>query len=143
MERAYKKGTLYAFLLVGLLTAVIVRRTRESILATISLVLGTICTIGLMFAFALPFNLGNVFGFPLILGAGAEFGLNVVLRYGEARHRGGARPPPSPLFSGAGHRATPRGGVRGPLVGPPPGPLRRRALLTPRPSAAPRRRPSA
>src|SRR5205823_1452352 len=41
MERAYKEGTLYAFLLVGLLTAVIVRRTRESVLATISLVLGT------------------------------------------------------------------------------------------------------
>ncbi len=99
MERAYKKGTLYAFLLVGLLTAVIVRRTRESILATISLVLGTICTVGLMFVFALPFNLGNVFGFPLILGAGAEFGLNVVLRYGEARHRGGPRFPRSTFFA--------------------------------------------
>src|SRR3989454_12314766 len=82
MERAYKHGTLYAFLLVGLLSAAIVRRTRESVLATTSLVLGTLCTVGLMFLFGLPFNLGNVFGFPLILGAGAQFGLNVVLRYG-------------------------------------------------------------
>ena len=99
MERAYKEGTLYAFLLVGLLTAVIVRRTRESVLATISLVLGTLCTVGLMFVFGLPFNLGNVFGFPLILGAGAEFGLNVVLRYGEARQHGGPRFPRSTFFA--------------------------------------------
>jgi len=47
----------------------------------------------------LPFNLGNVFGFPLILGAGAEFGLNVVLRYGEARQRGGPRLPRSTFFA--------------------------------------------
>ena len=46
MQRAYKQGTLYAFLLVGLLSAVIVRRTRESVIATISLMLGTLCTIG-------------------------------------------------------------------------------------------------
>jgi uncharacterized protein len=99
MEGAYKEGTLYAFLLVGLLSAAIVRRRRESLLATLSLVLGTLCTVGLMFVFALPFNLGNVFGFPLILGAGAEFGLNVVLRYGEARHRGGPRLPRSTFFA--------------------------------------------
>ena len=99
MERAYKQGTLYAFLLVGLLSAVIVRRSRESVLATISLVLGTLSTVGLMFVFGLPFNLGNVFGFPLILGAGAEFGLNVVLRDGEARQRGGPRLPRSTFFA--------------------------------------------
>jgi len=99
MERAYRQGTLYAFLLVGLLSAAIVRRTRESVLATISLVLGTLCTVGLMFVFGLPFNLGNVFGFPLILGAGAEFGLNVVLRYGEARQHGGPRFPRSTFFA--------------------------------------------
>src|SRR5207244_786645 len=51
------------------------------------------------FVCALPFNLGNVFGFPLILGAGAEFGLNVVLRYGEARQRGGPRLPRSTFFA--------------------------------------------
>ncbi len=99
MERAYKEGTVYAFLLVGLLTAVIVRRMRESVLAMTSLGLGTLCTVGLMFVFGLPFNLGNVFGFPLILGAGAEFGLNVVLRYGEARQRGGPRLPRSTFFA--------------------------------------------
>ena len=99
MERAYKEGTLYAFLLVGLLTAAIVRRTRESVLAMTSLGLGAVWSVGLMFVFGLPFHLGNVFGFPLILGAGAEFGLNVVLRDGEARQRGGPRLPRSTFFA--------------------------------------------
>ncbi|HZP43985.1 MAG TPA: MMPL family transporter [Candidatus Binatia bacterium] len=89
MERAYKEGTLYAFLLVGLLTVLIVGRLREAALATATLALGAVWTIGLMFVFGLEFNLGNVFGLPLILGAGAEFGLNVVLRYRECRAEGG------------------------------------------------------
>src|SRR5437773_3578518 len=72
---------------------------RESVLAMTSLGLGTLCTVGLMFVFGLPFTLGNVFGFPLILGAGAEFGLNVVLRYGEARQHGGPRFPRSTFFA--------------------------------------------
>jgi hopanoid biosynthesis associated RND transporter like protein HpnN len=92
MERAYKQGTLYAFLLVGVLTALTVRRVREAALAMIALALGTLWTVGLMSLFGLPFNLGNVFGFPLVLGAGAEFGVNVVLRYLEGREHGG------PLF---------------------------------------------
>src|SRR2546428_11002258 len=114
MERAYKHGTLYAFLLVGLLGAAIVRRTRESVLATTSLVLGTLCTVGLMFVFGLPFNLGNVFGFPLILGAGAEFGLNVVLRYAEARPHRRPRLSPTPLLPGPPHPPPPPGRVWGP-----------------------------
>src|SRR5262249_29893656 len=99
MEGAYKDGTLYALLLVGLLSAAIVRRTREGTLAMVSLVLGTLCTVGLMYVFGLPFTLGNVFGFPLVLGTGAEFGLNVVLRYAEARQRGGPRLPRSTFFA--------------------------------------------
>ncbi len=89
MERAYKQGTLYAFLLVGVLTALTIRRARETALAMIALGLGTLWTAGLMFLFGLPFNLGNLFGFPLVVGAGAEFGVNVVLRYVEGREHGG------------------------------------------------------
>src|SRR5438128_257620 len=99
MERAYKEGTLYAFALVGVLTALILGRGRETALAMISLALGTLWTVGLMFLFGLPFNLGNVFGFPLVLGAGAEFGLNVVLRYQEGRQRGGPLLPRSTFLA--------------------------------------------
>ena len=89
MERAYKEGTVYAFILVGLLSALLIRHLRETALAMLPLVLGTPWTVGLMYLFKLPFNLGNVFGLPLIIGAGAEFGLNVVLRYLEGREHGG------------------------------------------------------
>ena len=89
MERAYLQGTAYAFLLVGGLTFLMIRRVRESALALLPLVLGLVWTIGLMHLFGLKFNLANVWGLPLIVGASAEFGLNVVLRYLEGRRHGG------------------------------------------------------
>ena len=89
MQRSYQQGTVYAFILVGVLSALTFRRRRETTIAMLPLVLGALWTIGLMRVFHLPFNLGNVFGFPLIIGAGAEFGLNVVLRHLEERQHGG------------------------------------------------------
>ncbi len=89
MERAYLQGTAYAFLLVGVLSFLMIRRIRETLLALIPLVLGLMWTIGLMRLFGIQFNLANIWGLPLIIGASAEFGLNVVLRYLEGRSHGG------------------------------------------------------
>jgi len=89
MERAYKQGTVYAIILVSGLTALMLRRLRETLLALLPLALGLLWTLGLMYVFDLKFNLGNVFGLPLILGAAAEYGLNIVLRYMEGREHGG------------------------------------------------------
>ncbi|HET7341475.1 MAG TPA: MMPL family transporter [Methylomirabilota bacterium] len=89
MERAYKQGTLYAIILVSGLTALMLRRARETLLALSPLALGMIWTAGLMYVFDLKFNLGNVFGLPLILGAASEYGLNIVLRFMEGRDHGG------------------------------------------------------
>jgi uncharacterized protein len=89
MERAYKQGTLYAIILVSGLTALMLRRARETLLALSPLALGMIWTAGLMYVFNLKFNLGNVFGLPLILGAASEYGLNIVLRFMEGRDHGG------------------------------------------------------
>lgn len=89
MEKGYKQGTAYAFIVVAALAFLILRRLQETALAMLPLILGALWTVGLMYCFDLPFNLGNVFGLPLILGAGAEFGLNVVLRYREGLEHGG------------------------------------------------------
>lgn len=89
MERAYLQGTAYAFLLVGVLTLLMIRRARETLLALIPLVIGLLWTIGLMRLFGIQFNLANVWGLPLVIGASAEFGLNVVLRNLEGRSHGG------------------------------------------------------
>jgi len=89
MERAYKQGTVYAIILVALITALTIRRWRETLLALLPLALGLLWTFGLMYFFDLKLTLGNVFGIPLILGAAAEFGSNVVLRFMEGRAHGG------------------------------------------------------
>jgi len=89
MERGYQQGTAYAFILVGGLTALMIRRLKESLLALLPLAIGLLWTIGLMHLFGLKFNLANVWGLPLIIGTSAEFGLNVVLRYMEGRTHGG------------------------------------------------------
>ena len=89
MERAYRQGTLYAILLVSLVTGLTLRRTRETVLALLPLGLGLMWAFGLMYFFGLQFNMGNVFGLPLILGAAAEYGLNIILRFMEGRDHGG------------------------------------------------------
>jgi uncharacterized protein len=89
MERAYKQGTVYAIVLVSGLTALMLRRVRETLLALSPLAFGLVWTAGLMHVFDLKFNLGNVFGLPLILGAAAEYGLNIVVRFMEGRDYGG------------------------------------------------------
>jgi hopanoid biosynthesis associated RND transporter like protein HpnN len=89
MERAYYQGTIYAFLLVGLLSFLLIRRVKETLLALLPLVLGLLWTIGLMRVFGVQFNMANVWGLPLIIGASAEFGLNVIIRYLEGRAHGG------------------------------------------------------
>jgi len=89
MERAYLQGTVYAFVLVGALSLLMIRRWRETLLALLPLVLGLLWTIGLMKVFGIRFNLANIWGLPLIIGTSAEFGLNVMFRYLEGRSHGG------------------------------------------------------
>ena len=89
MERSYWQGTLYAIILVTAITALTLRRARETLLALLPLALGMLWTAGLMYFFDLKFTLGNVFGLPLILGAASEYGLNIVLRFAEGRDHGG------------------------------------------------------
>src|SRR5713226_7824256 len=90
MERAYLAGSLYAFVLVGGLSILMIRRLRESLLGLVPMVLGVLWTVGLMQAFGIKFNLANIWGLPLIIGTAAEFGLNVILSHLEGRaHQGG------------------------------------------------------
>jgi hypothetical protein len=89
MERAYRQGTVYALALVALISAVMLRRPRETVIALIPLALGTVWAAGLLSLFDFKLNLANVWGAPLIIGASAEYGLNIVARVMEAREHGG------------------------------------------------------
>jgi hypothetical protein len=89
MERAYLTGSVYAFVLVGGLSFLMIRRLRESLFGLVPMVLGVLWTVGLMQVFGIKFNLANIWGLPLIIGTAAEFGLNVILSNMEGRARGG------------------------------------------------------
>jgi hypothetical protein len=92
IEQAFRLGLAYAFVLVAGIAALMIRRLRETVLAMVPLILGTLWTLGIMQLAGLKFNLVNVWALPLIIGAAAEYGVNIVLRTLESgRHGGGPR----------------------------------------------------
>ena len=92
IERTFRMGLAYAFVLVAGIAALMIRRVRETVLAMVPLILGTLWTVALMQVAGLKFNLVNVWALPLIIGSAAEYGVNIVLRYLESpAHGGGPR----------------------------------------------------
>jgi hypothetical protein len=89
IRSGYFDGTLYALALVAAITAAFLRSIRGAALALIPLGLGVLWTLGLMHAVGLSFNLANVWALPLIIGTAAEFGINIFMRFREARRQGG------------------------------------------------------
>jgi predicted RND superfamily exporter protein len=89
IRRGYFHGTLYALVLVIVVTWAILRSARGTALALSPLGLGVLWTLGFMHAFGLEFTLANVWALPLIIGTAAEFGLNIYVRYHEGRETGG------------------------------------------------------
>jgi hopanoid biosynthesis associated RND transporter like protein HpnN len=86
---SFRLGLLYAFVLVAGIAALMIRRVRETVLAMVPLILGTLWTVGVMQMAGLKLNLVNVWAFPLIIGSAAEYGLYIVLRSLELPERGG------------------------------------------------------
>jgi len=99
VERAYFEGSLYAIVLIGVLSAVMLRRWSSATLAILPMVASTLWTIGVMRLLGLSFNLANVWALPLIIGASAEYGLNVALRHQEAVVDGGPVLPRSTVMA--------------------------------------------
>jgi uncharacterized protein len=92
IERAFHLGLAYAFALVAGIAALMIRRLRETVLAMVPLILGTLWTVGIMHLAGLKFNLVNVWALPLIIGSAAEYGVNIVVRSLELpAHGGGPR----------------------------------------------------
>ena len=91
IERTFRLGLAYAFALVAGIAALMIRRVRETVLAMVPLILGTLWTVAIMQLSGLKFNLVNVWALPLIIGSAAEYGVNIVLRSLESAHGGGPR----------------------------------------------------
>jgi hypothetical protein len=84
---SFRLGLAYAFALVAGIAAVMIRRVRETALAMVPLILGTLWTVGVMELAGLKLNLVNVWAFPLIIGSAAEYGLYIVLQCLESPER--------------------------------------------------------
>ena len=80
IESSFRLGLAYAFVLVAGIAALMIRRVRETVLAMVPLILGTLWTVAIMQLAGLKFNLVNVWALPLIIGSAAEYGVNIVLR---------------------------------------------------------------
>jgi len=89
IETSFRFGLACAFALVAGIAALMIRRARETALAMVPLILGTLWTVGAMQVAGLSFNLVNVWALPLIIGSAAEYGVNIVLRSLESRGHGG------------------------------------------------------
>ncbi len=89
IETSFRFGLAYAFVLVVGIAGLMIRRVRETVLAMVPLMLGTLWTVGAMRVAGLSFNLVNVWALPLIIGSAAEYGVNIVLRSVESRGEGG------------------------------------------------------
>jgi hypothetical protein len=86
---SFRLGLLYAFVLVAGIAALMIRRVRETVLAMIPLIVGTLWTVGVMQLAGLKLNLVNVWAFPLIIGSAAEYGLYIMLQCLESPEDGG------------------------------------------------------
>jgi uncharacterized protein len=89
IEKSFRLGLAYAFVLVAGIALFMIRRVRETALAMVPLILGTLWTVAMMWWTGLTFNLVNVWALPLIIGSAAEYGVNIVLRSLEASANGG------------------------------------------------------
>ncbi|HSF03941.1 MAG TPA: MMPL family transporter, partial [Solirubrobacterales bacterium] len=88
IRRGFFEGTLYALVLVAVITGVVLRSVRGIALTLAPLLLGILWTLGLMRLFDLRFTLANVWAVPLIVGTAAEYGLNVFVRFVEGHETG-------------------------------------------------------
>jgi hypothetical protein len=81
MKNGLVRAGLYAFAVIVLVLWLDFRGLREMMLALLPLVLGVLCTLGVLGLFGLPLNPANMIAFPLILGVGVDNGVHVLHDY--------------------------------------------------------------
>jgi hopanoid biosynthesis associated RND transporter like protein HpnN len=96
---AYARAGLYALVAIAVLTVLVFRAARPTLLALVPLAVGGLWTLGLMALFQVKFNVANLIAIPLIIAPAVESGIMIVQRY---REESGRSPRPAPLPTGTG-----------------------------------------
>jgi predicted RND superfamily exporter protein len=90
MTEGYQAGALYAVTGVVLITLLMFRAVRPTLLALIPLAVGAVWMLGLLGLLGVPLNAANLLFLPLIVGVGVHNGIHLVARFREIEKRGGA-----------------------------------------------------
>jgi uncharacterized protein len=95
---AFTQALVTALVAVALLTFLLMRSVRDSVLVLTPVLLGTLLTVAATVVFDMPFNFANVIALPLLLGICVDNGIHIV-----HRHRAG--PSPGGLLASSTARA--------------------------------------
>jgi hopanoid biosynthesis associated RND transporter like protein HpnN len=84
---AFRQAFITALIAIAVLTWVLMRRLRDTVLVLTPVLLGTLLTVGTTVLLDMPFNFANVIALPLLLGICVDNGMHIV-----HRHRSGHAP---------------------------------------------------
>lgn len=98
VARAFTQALVTALVAVALLTFLLMRSFRDSVLVLTPVLLGTLLTVATTVVLDMPFNFANVIALPLLLGICVDNGIHIV-----HRHRAG--PSPGGLLASSTARA--------------------------------------
>ncbi len=101
MKNGLERAGLYAFAVIALLLWIDFRSLKRTLLAILPLVIGVVCSVGLLALLGLPLNPANMIAFPLILGVGVDNGVHVLHDYLIRRKKQTTEPDGSTTISHA------------------------------------------
>lgn len=84
VSNAFQHAFLYAFAGIVLLLFIVKKSLRDTLIITISLLIGALLTAGLMLVFNISMNFANIIALPLLLGIGVDSGIHILERYRAA-----------------------------------------------------------
>jgi hopanoid biosynthesis associated RND transporter like protein HpnN len=92
MKHGLERAGVYAFLVIAVVLWIDFRSIKRTLVAILPLVLGVICSVGLLALIGLPLNPANMIAFPLILGVGVDNGVHVLHDFWIRRRKNTTEP---------------------------------------------------
>jgi hopanoid biosynthesis associated RND transporter like protein HpnN len=89
MRSGYQRAALLALLAVFIFVFADFRNLRDTLLAMVPLIFGSVWLLEAMGLLGWEFNLANLFAVPIIIGMGVDNGVNMVYRWREERDKSG------------------------------------------------------
>ena len=86
VKSAFKFAFLCAFIAITILLMLLIKIKYDALIILISVLIGSIFTLGFMLFFNIPLNFANIIGLPLLLGIGVDSGIHITERFYEEKN---------------------------------------------------------